>query len=131
MPPPPPRILATAQEAHPHLDFASPTDYVRQRVHSRALPPQPAGVANSHAPAIPSKALDGWNPPSYGGMTQHIVGASVRVPGENEAAVRMKEEMLARQRAIEDRIRMQAIAAEERRLEEERLEEDSRKRKHA
>jgi hypothetical protein len=58
---------------------------------------------------------------SYGGMAQQIFGANLRVPVENEAAVRMKEEMLAQQRAIEeDRIRMQAIAAEERRLAERR-----------
>ena len=119
IPPPPPRLLATAHEAPPHLDIASPSDYVRQRVHSRALP-QPAGVTNTHAPAIPSKAFDGRNIPSYGGMTQHIVGANLRIGAENEAAVRMKEEMQAQQRAIEeDRRRMQAIAAEERRFEEE------------
>ena len=62
-------------------------------------------------------------------MIQHIVGASVRVPVENEAATRMKEEMLARERAIEeDRIRMQAVAAEDRRREERRLEEATRER---
>ena len=126
IPPPPPRILAIAHEAHPHLDIASPSDYVRQRVHSRALP-QPAGVTNTHTPAIPSKAFDGRNLPSYGGMTQHIVGANLRIGVENEAAVRMKEDMQAQQRAIEeDRRRMQAIAAEERRLEEEARERKRR-----
>ena len=123
IPPHPPRILATAQETHPHLDIAGPNDHVRQRVYSRALP-HPAGVTNAHTPALPPKVFDGWNPSSYGGMVQQIVGANFRVPVENEAAVRMKEEMLARQRAIEeDRLRMQAIAAEERRLEERRHEE--------
>jgi hypothetical protein len=57
-------------------------------------------------------------------VTQQFVGASVRVPAETEVALRLKEEMLARQRAIEeDRAYMQKIAAEERRLEERRLEE--------
>ena len=61
-------------------------------------------------------------------MAQQIVGASFRIPVENEAAVRRKEEMLAQQRAFEeDRIRMQAIAAEERRLEEEAARERKRR----
>lgn len=60
-------------------------------------------------------------------MAQHFVGANLRIPVESEAAVRMKEEILAQQRAIEDdRRRMQAIAAEERRLEEETRERKRR-----